>query len=68
MSCDVFANYVALELEGADGIFSDNYVALTGGEPVIITLDKADITNGTIQNAKELQDALRICSIRDSYV
>lgn len=68
LSCDVFANYVALELEGADGIFSDNYVALTGGEPVIITLDKADITNGTIQNAKELQDALRICSIQDSYV
>lgn len=68
LSSDVFANYVALELTGADGIFSDNYVAITGKDPVMVTLKKADITNGNIENAEALEKALQTCSIRDSYV
>ena len=68
LSSDVFANYVALELEGADGVFSDNYVAITGENPVVITLDKADITNGQIVDAEALKKALQVCSIQDSYV
>ncbi len=62
----VFANFVELDFEKADGIFSDNYFALTG-EAKKIVLKKEDITNGTFANASEVAEQLKVRSIRDSY-
>lgn len=68
LESEVFANYVSLELQDADGIFSDNFVAITDKKPVHVYLAKEDITGGSIRDAKELQDQLKLFSIRDSYI
>lgn len=67
VTSDVLAAFVELELEEADGIFSDNYFMLTDTQPVTITLQKKDIFRGTIQDAEELKQQLHIKSLRDSY-
>lgn len=67
LQADAFANFVELDFEEADGIFNDNYFALTG-EPKKVILKKEDITNGTFENAEEAAAQLKVRSIRDSYV
>lgn len=67
VTSDVLAAFVELELEEADGIFSDNYFMLTDTQPVTITLQKKDIFRGTVQDAEELKQQLHIKSLRDSY-
>lgn len=64
---DTFANYVQLELSEADGIFSDNYFALTDSEPVTITLKKEDIFRGEVKGKEDLLRQLQVRTLRDSY-
>lgn len=66
LETDAFANFVELEFEEADGIFSDNYFALTG-ETKKVVLSKEDIMNGAFASAEEMRAQLKIRSIRDSY-
>ncbi len=66
LQTDAFVNFVELDFEEEDGIFSDNYFALTGKSREVI-LKKEDITNGTFANEGEVAARLKVRSIRDSY-
>ncbi len=56
-----FAKDVEFDLEGVDAVFSDNYLNITSGAPVKITLN---VLSG-VETALHLRDALRIRSIYD---
>lgn len=61
------ACFVELDFEDADAIFSDNYFNLTNENPKVIRLAKADIRGSQFTDAKDLEQRLRIRSIRDTY-
>jgi len=56
------ARFVELELEGADGIFSDNYFDLPAGKSQTVTCPLPD--GWMLEQAKA---ALRVRSLYDSY-
>lgn len=64
---DTFVNYTALDFADVDAIFSDNFVAISGEGPVVIRLNKEDITGGTFTDAEDLQKRLMVKNINDSY-
>ena len=60
-----FAQYVELELEELDGVFSDNYFDITTPEGVEVSLPKTELPEGcTFQN---LERQIRVRSVADSY-
>lgn len=64
LTSDAFAHRAELSVEGADAVFEDNYIPLTGGERAVL-LQKADLSKPL--TAKELAERLRVRSLRDSY-
>lgn len=62
-----FAPFVELDFEDADVIFSDNYFHFTGAEEVIF-LDKKDIYQGKIVDAKDLKERLLSRSLGDAWL
>ncbi len=62
LSAKSLARFVELGLEGADGIFSDNYFDLPAGQTVSVSCPLPD--NWTPEQAKA---ALRVRSLYDSY-
>ena len=67
LTAEKLACFVELDFAESDAIFSDNYFALTGKEPKVVELLKADIRGEEITSAKELADKLIVRSLRDSY-
>lgn len=60
-----FAQYVELELEELDGVFSDNYFDITTPEGVEVSLPKTELPEGcTLQN---LERQIRVRSVAGSY-
>lgn len=62
-----FANFVELDFDEADGIFEDNYFALTSTQPRRIELQKTDISNGIFKDAADVAAHLKVRSVRDAY-
>ena len=62
LKADSLARFVALELEGVDVVFSDNYFDLPAGQAVTVTCPLP--TGWTLEQARA---ALRIRSLYDSY-
>lgn len=67
LSSKQFANYIELDFDDADAVFSDNYFALTGAEDKTVILESDDIWNGTFKDAADVLRRLKVRSIRDSY-
>lgn len=61
---DVFAQYVSLDMEKFDVVFSDNFFSICGEEGITVTIAKEEAKNLTVQDIKE---NLTIESIADSY-
>ena len=62
LSADTLARFVELRLEGADVVFSDNYVDVPAGKAVQVT---APIPQGW--SIAQVQQALKVCSLYDSF-
>lgn len=67
LTADAYAPFVTLDFADADVIFSDNCIGITGAEPRAITLAKKDILRGSFADASDVQNRLRIMSLRDTY-
>ena len=63
----VFTPFVELDFAERDGIFSDNYFAVTAPEPIEIILKKSEIWGRGFSNAAEVKNALLVRSLSDSY-
>ena len=68
LASDVFAAFVEVDFEDADGIFSDNYFHLTDKEPYKLQLKKEDIRNGEFVDANDVKKRLKIRSVADTYL
>ncbi len=66
VSADRFSYYTALQFDAWDPVFSDNYFDITSPEGVTVTVDASELPNGITADA--VRDALRIRSVRDSYL
>ena len=64
---DVFAPFVELDFDDADVIFSDNFFTVSNEKPVVITLKKEDILQGSFTSATDLKEKLVITTIADTY-
>jgi beta-mannosidase len=62
LTASCLARYVALELEGVDVVFSDNYFDLPAGQTVTVTCPLP--TGWTLEQART---AVRVRSLYDSY-
>lgn len=60
-----FAQYVELDFDCMDMVFTDNYFDITSQDGVTVSLIKAEIKASV--NGKQLQEQLRIKSISDTY-
>ena len=60
-----FAQYVELEFEELDGVFSDNYFDITAPDGVTVSLDKTEVPQGIV--LKDLERQIRVRSVADSY-
>ncbi len=65
ITADGFAQYIELDFEAWDAVFSDNYFDLTGKEGKTVKVEKAELPLGI--SAEEVQKQLRIKSVADSY-
>ncbi len=61
------ACFVELDFEDADAIFSDNYFNLTSGNPKIVRLRKSDIQGSQFSSTKDLEQRLKVRSLKDTY-
>lgn len=68
LTCSGYAPFVYLELDGADGIFSDNFFDLSSREEYSVTLAKKDIFRGEIASSDALRQALQINILQDTYM
>ena len=68
LTADYFAPFTAVDLKHADGIFSDNFIALTSSEGTLLTLNKKDITRGQVSGIEELYQNLVITTLTDSFI
>jgi beta-mannosidase len=59
--------FVELDFEDADAIFSDNYFNLTSEKPKIVRLRKSDIQGSLFKSTGDLEQRLRVRSLRDTY-
>ncbi len=64
LSANHFAHRVELDLEKADGVFSDNYISLTGDERTV-TLEKENLSVPLTR--QEVTQQLTLRSLRDTY-
>lgn len=62
---EAFAKYIELSMECADGIFSDNFFDLSGGDIKKIFLLKSSLSKNLSLN--ELRETLSIRSLADSF-
>lgn len=67
ISSDCFAPFVALDFDGADVIFSDNFFHLTDKTVQDIIVKKEDILQGHFENAEDFRKRLQILSLGTSY-
>ncbi len=61
------ACFLELDFEDADAIFSDNYFCLAGEKPKTVSISKSDIQGSMFGNARDLEQRLRIRSLKDTY-
>ncbi len=59
--------FVELDFEDADAIFSDNYFCLGSENPKLVRLKKSDIRGSLFTSARDLEQRLRIRSLKDTY-
>jgi beta-mannosidase len=62
LTASCLARFVALELEGVDVVFSDNYFDLPAGQALTVTCPLP--TGWTLEQARR---AIKVCSLYDSY-
>lgn len=67
ISSDCFAPFVAMDFDGADVIFSDNFFHLTDKTVQDIIVKKEDILQGHFENAEDFRKRLQILSLGTSY-
>lgn len=67
ISSDCFAPFVALDFDGADVIFSDNFFHLTDKTVQDIIVKKEDILQGHFENTEDFRKRLQILSLGTSY-
>lgn len=67
ISSDCFAPFVALDFDGADVIFSDNFFHLTDKTVQDIIVKKEDILQEHFENAEDFRKRLQILSLGTSY-
>lgn len=60
-----FAQYVELELDELDGVFSDNYFDITTPDGVMVSLQKTEFPTG--MGLENLKRQIRVRSVADSY-
>lgn len=65
VGADGYAGYAELDFEDWDVVFSDNYFDVVSPEGKTVTAPKAAFPQGT--TARDVREALRIRSVRDSY-
>lgn len=64
---DVFTPFVELDFDDADVIFSDNFFTISNEKPVVITLKKEDIMQGSFASADNLKERLAITTVVDTF-
>ncbi|MDK2965043.1 MAG: beta-mannosidase [Lacrimispora sp.] len=67
ISSSCFTPFVELDFDHADVIFEDNYFHLTDRQPLTVRLKKSDIYKGRFENALNLKDELRVCTLAESW-
>ena len=67
LTTDSFAPFVELDFEETDVIFEDNYFTLSQKEKKTVCLKKEDIFRGTVASAKDLENRIKIRSLKDTY-
>ena len=60
-----FSYYTELDFENRDAVFSDNYFDITTPDGVTVSVPRSAFPEGT--GAEEVREALRVCSVQDSY-
>ena len=58
---------VELDFDDADVIFSDNFFTISNEKPVVITLKKEDIMQGSFASADNLKERLAITTVVDTF-
>jgi beta-mannosidase len=64
---NTFAPFVGLDFTDADVIFSDNFFSVSEAKPVVVTINKTDIRNGSFQDAEDVKNRLQITTVADTY-
>nr|WP_067932841.1 glycoside hydrolase family 2 protein [Alicyclobacillus kakegawensis] len=65
VSAQAYAKYVALDLSGADAVFSDNFFDLSADAPRTITVAKSSLSRPLSRD--EFAQALQVTSLYDTY-
>lgn len=65
ITADGFAQYVELDFEEWDAVFSDNYFDITEKEGKTVKVEKAELPLGT--SAEEILGQIKVRSVADSY-
>jgi len=63
---DTFAQFVEVDIEGEDCVFSDNYFDISSSEGVKISIEKCSLSE-KMQQVESLKRAIKLCSIAESY-
>nr|WP_035453389.1 glycoside hydrolase family 2 protein [Alicyclobacillus herbarius] len=65
VSAEAYAKYVALDLVGADAVFSDNFFDLSADAPRTVTVPKSSLSQP--MSLAEFSKSLQVTSLYDTY-